>query len=167
MNTKRSSLFGIPLIAIEGELETASVWRLAPLMLDCLAPRGDRLIIDLSRCPYRDSGGIGLFLRLLFEVIDGCWVAIVGANRALTRVFDLTGLASHRNFYACASARELREVLGEGGGGWRDGFGQGSPLDETPGGSQLLNQPATSKSATFVSRRLSTAAWPRPAWCSR
>jgi len=110
-DTRRSSFAGLPLITIQGDLETASVWRLAPLMLDCLAPRGDRLIFDLSDCPYRRSDGIGLFLRILFEAVDGCWIAMVGANGALSRVFELTGLARHRNFVSLSGLEELSRVL--------------------------------------------------------
>lgn len=111
MNTRRSSFAGIPLIAVQGDLETAAVWRLAPLMLECLAPRGDRLIFDLSDCPYQRSDGIGLFLRILLEAVDGCWIAMVGANGPLSRVFELTGLARHRNFVSLSGLEELSRTL--------------------------------------------------------
>ena len=111
MNAKKSSLCGIPLITIHGDIDHASVRELAPLMLDCLALEQGRLIFDLTDCPYLDSSGIGLFLGLLFDVADTDWIGVVGANKPLSRVFHLTGLAAHRNFHLWADQSELRRAL--------------------------------------------------------
>ena len=113
MNAKKSSFCGVPLITIHGDIDHASVRELAPVMLDCLAPREGKLVFDLTDCPYLDSSGIGLFLGLLFDIADTDWIGVVGANTPLTRVFDLTGLSSNANFHLWADLKELRRALTE------------------------------------------------------
>ena len=113
MNAKKSSFHGVPLITIHGDIDHASVRELAPVMLDCLAPREGKLVFDLTDCPYLDSSGIGLFLGLLFDIADTDWIGVVGANTPLTRVFDLTGLSSNANFHLWADLKELRRALTE------------------------------------------------------
>ena len=115
MNAKKSSLCGVPLITIHGEIDHASVRGLAPLMLECLAPREGRLVFDLTDCPYLDSSGIGLFLGLLFDVAETGWIGVVGANKPLSRVFHLTGLSTHGNFHTWPDLDGLRLVLEERG----------------------------------------------------
>ena len=111
MNAKKSSFRGVPLIAIHGDIDHASVRGLAPLMLDCLAPREGRLVFDLTQCPYLDSSGIGLFLGLLFDVAETGWIGVVGANKPLSRVFDLTRLSTRGNFHTWADLDGLRLTL--------------------------------------------------------
>jgi anti-anti-sigma factor len=113
MEAQRSSFCGVPLIAIYGDIDHDSVRGLTPLMLEGLALPGARLVFDLSGCPYLDSSGIGLFLGLLFEVAETGWLGVVGANEALSRVFELTGLSSRRNFHTWTDLEELRLFLEE------------------------------------------------------
>jgi anti-sigma B factor antagonist len=111
MNAKKSSFYGVPLITIHGDIDHASVRGLAPLMLDCLAPQEGRIVFDLADCPYLDSSGIGLFLGLLFDTAETVRIAVVGANAALSRVFQLTGLSSQGNFRLWTDRSELRRAL--------------------------------------------------------
>ena len=113
MKAERSLFCGITLITIDGDIDHDSVRGLTPLMLDGLAAREGRLIFDLSNCPYLDSSGIGLFLGLLFDVADTGWIGVVGTNKSLSRVFDLTGLSSKENFHAWVDLDEVRHVLGD------------------------------------------------------
>ena len=113
MNAKKSSFCEVPLITIHGDIDHASVWALAPLMLDCLAPHRERLLFDLTDCPYLDSSGIGFFLGLLFDVAETDWIGVVGANESLSRIFDLTGLSAIGNFHSWTGLEDLRRVLEE------------------------------------------------------
>jgi anti-sigma B factor antagonist len=108
-----SSFRGVPLVTIHGDIDHASVRGLTPRMLEGLALPGERLVFELTDCPYLDSSGIGLFLGLLFEVAETGWLGAVGANEALSRVFNLTGLSSRSNFRTWADLEELRVFLEE------------------------------------------------------
>jgi anti-anti-sigma factor len=113
MDAERSSFCDVPLITIHGDIDHDTVRGLTPLMLEGLALPGARLVFDLTDCPYLDSSGIGLFLGLLFEVAETGWLGVVGANEPLTRVFDLTGLSSRRNFHTWTDLEALRLLLND------------------------------------------------------
>jgi anti-anti-sigma factor len=135
MNAQKAWFCGIPLITIHGDIDHASVRGLTPLMLEGLTPPGARLVFDLSDCPYLDSSGIGLFLGLLFEVAETGWLGVVGANEPLSRVFDLTGLSSRRNFHTWADLERLRVALEEGAAESRSSW---EPRDTRPAGRRAL-----------------------------
>ena len=101
------------MVTIHGDIDHDSVRRLTPLARETLESCQYRVVFDLSDCPYLDSSGIGLFLGLLFDVAKTEWIGVVGANEALCRVFDLTGLSSQDRFHSWTDLDELRRFLEE------------------------------------------------------
>jgi anti-anti-sigma factor len=52
------------------------------------------LVIDLTECPFIDSGGLNVLLQAIRRLDETTWLGLVGANADLRRVFEIIGLAS-------------------------------------------------------------------------
>ncbi len=93
MNVIESTIDGIPLIVVEGELDQTSK-RMAhdavhAALRDPSSPRS--LLIDLTDCTFLDSGGLGVLLSALAQLPSGGWLGIIGASTGTNKVLTYTG----------------------------------------------------------------------------
>jgi anti-anti-sigma factor len=80
---------GTPHVALEGELDIASIARLRRLLV---AARGDgrRMVLDLRRLRFVDLPGV----RLLAELAVTCDLEVAGANGQVARLLELLRVRS-------------------------------------------------------------------------
>jgi anti-sigma B factor antagonist len=91
---------GMLLFGVHGELEAASADRLAEAVFAALdgdaAPRGSpRVVLDLGRCAFIDSMGLGVLLRIARRLrgSDGSSsLAVVEGQAQVKRIFEITKL---------------------------------------------------------------------------
>jgi anti-anti-sigma regulatory factor len=84
-----ASFCGVSLLTVVGEVDHGLAEQLAAAADRSLGTGGARLLVDLERCAYRDSGSLGVLLRLL----------------------ELTGLTSARSLRVFGSLDEARSAL--------------------------------------------------------
>lgn len=81
---------GVPVIAVEGELDMNTAGQLEQELKGPLSEPGSALLIDLSRCEFLDSTGIALIVRA-WQQLPGRF-ALCGVGDQVERVLDITGL---------------------------------------------------------------------------
>ncbi len=82
-------------IAVDGELDVATAPRLRQEAIGVLGASPSQLALDLSRCPFIDSTGLGVIVGILKRIrgLEGDLV-IVGAPSQVAKVFDITRVSS-------------------------------------------------------------------------
>jgi anti-sigma B factor antagonist len=83
---------GVRVVAVEGEVDLASAPVLKSALLELVADEPRRLVLDLSQVGYMDSTGLGVLVGIQRRLTDDAVIAVAGARRAVTAVFELTGL---------------------------------------------------------------------------
>ena len=82
---------GVATVFVVGEIDVAVVHDLAGAIDDALGKGLPTLVIDLSSVTFCDSSGLGQFLHAAQECATrGVKFRIVGANREVRKVFELT-----------------------------------------------------------------------------
>ena len=93
MKLTESSIEGVPLIVVEGDLDQASKRGAHRAVDDAL--RGPystgSLFIDLTNCAFVDSGGLGVLLSAVEQLPAEGWLGIIGATAGTNRVLTYTG----------------------------------------------------------------------------
>jgi len=82
-------------LALRGELDVATVPRLAEPLREALAAGKTAVVIDLCELTFLDSTGLMVLLNGLRRVVrQGGNLAIVCTNPTVLRLFDITGTAT-------------------------------------------------------------------------
>jgi anti-sigma B factor antagonist len=82
-------------LALRGELDVATVPRLADPLRDAIAAGKTGLVVDLGELTFLDSTGLMVLLNGLRRVgREGGNLVIVCTNPTVLRLFDITGTAS-------------------------------------------------------------------------
>jgi anti-anti-sigma factor len=81
-------------VVVEGELDLSSVARVRDHLHDALAIRPERLVVDLTDCPFVDASA----LTMLLDVHRRAWrsggvLTLRGCSPRVLRLLSLTGLA--------------------------------------------------------------------------
>src|SRR4051812_12204369 len=83
-------------VVVTGEIDLASSTKLnreLDAALDCV-PAPVRLRIDLGAVDYMDTTGVAILLKARRRALEqGCRFTVISASPALTRLFEITGLA--------------------------------------------------------------------------
>ena len=104
MEIIRKSLASTPLLEIEGDIDHASTDTFDRAVRECL-DGGQRLLLDLTRCGYIDSGGLAVLIYLTRRLTPCGWLGMVVTSKNILRLFELVGLDAYPGF------RSLREYL--------------------------------------------------------
>ena len=111
MEISQVSLSGIPLLRVAGDIDHSASPVFYEAVQTSLALDGGRLLLDLSACPYLDSGGLGVILTALREVRGRGWLGVVGPNRNVQRLFELVGLLAEESFVVFADQEEVAKLM--------------------------------------------------------
>jgi anti-sigma B factor antagonist len=106
----KKSLAGVPLLEIEGDIDHANADLFDRAVQDCLAG-GRRLLLDLTRCPYIDSGGLAVLLSLVKALAPSGWLGVITPNKNVRRMFQIVGLDSHPGMHLFESLSEAGQSL--------------------------------------------------------
>ncbi len=93
MDVIESTVGGVPLIVIEGELDQSSkraaLDAVCEILQGAYPPRS--LLFDLTDCTFLDSGGLSVLLSAQAQLPADGWLGIVGASAGTNRVLTYTG----------------------------------------------------------------------------
>ena len=108
MDIVQQSLGAVPVIRVRGELDRLNAPALERILRIHLRAGNHRLLLDLSDCPYVDSGGLAAILTTAIDIQDGGLLAIVAPSLPIRRLLELVGLYEHRH---CAIFKGERDAL--------------------------------------------------------
>ncbi len=106
-------LSDVPLLKVVGVVDHLTASALEDSLHQALGNDGAYLLIDLSGCPYIDSGGLSVLLFACRKVRDKGWVGVIGPGANLLRLFQIVGLTANRGFRVFAGHEEARAALQE------------------------------------------------------
>jgi len=111
MEISEASLSGIPLLRVVGDIDHYASSVFDEAMRKTLALDGGRLLLDLSACPYIDSGGLGVILTALEEVRERGWLGVVGPNPNVHRLLEIVGLLGEPCFLVFGDEEEAAALI--------------------------------------------------------
>jgi len=79
-------------------------------MTGTFANRPERVLIDLGQVEFIDSTGLGVLVSLMKQMGPGGRIAVVGANAAVRRLFQITRLDTL--FVICDTEEQADAILG-------------------------------------------------------
>jgi anti-anti-sigma factor len=98
----------IPVLQVDGDIDMATASELAAALEWHSGSCHSSVLIDLTRCPFLDSGGLNVLLQAVRRMEGLSWLGVVGPNRNLRRVFEIIGLASDPRFRLLDDLSEIR-----------------------------------------------------------
>ena len=101
----------VPVIHIDGEVDHFTGGELERVADEALGDRGC-IVLDLSRCPYMDSGGLAVLFSLLLRVRGQGTLGLVSPTADLRRILDITGITSDTSVRIFANEEDMRRSLG-------------------------------------------------------
>ena len=107
MEIIETSLSGVPLLRVIGDIDHFTSLALDDAVQDALAQHSSHLLLDLSECFYRDSGGLGVILTTLRKLRTKGWLGVIGCRADLLRLFTISGLMAEPEFRVFASPDEV------------------------------------------------------------
>ncbi|MCL5735509.1 MAG: STAS domain-containing protein [Actinobacteria bacterium] len=111
MDVRESSISGVPLLKVTGDLDHSNADELGDKIHVFNDPR---VLVDLTDCPYLDSGGLAVFLSTVRDVRGKGWVGIVGANANVRRLFEIIGLTADPDFRVFSDTDEAGSCIDGG-----------------------------------------------------
>ena len=98
MRVLESSLSNVPVLKPTGEVDHSNAFILEESVQRALRADGGRLLLDLSDCPYLDSGGLSVILSTVREVRESGWLGVVAPTPNVLRLFEIVGLTAEPGF---------------------------------------------------------------------
>jgi anti-sigma B factor antagonist len=111
MEISQVSLCGIPLLRVAGDIDHSASPVFYEAVQTSLALDGGRLLLDLSACPYLDSGGLGVILIAHREVRGRGWLGVVGPSPNIQRLFELVGLLAEESFIVFEDEEDVAKLI--------------------------------------------------------
>lgn len=105
------SLSDVPMLRVVGDIDHFSSLALDDALQDALSLGGSHVLLDLTDCPYLDSGGLGVIFTVLRKLRSKGWLGCIGCSPDLLRLFTIAGLTPDREFRVFASLREASSAL--------------------------------------------------------
>jgi anti-anti-sigma factor len=90
---RKQSLAGVPLLEIEDDIDHSWADVFDRAIRESLQGQ-DRLVLDLTRCGYLDSGGLAVVLTTAKRLRANGWVGVIGCNRNVLRLLQIVGLTT-------------------------------------------------------------------------
>ncbi len=120
MDVIESTIGGVPVIVIDGDLDQSSKQAARDAVDEILqgAFPPQNLLFDLTDCTFLDSGGLGVLLSALAQLPAHGWLGLIGASAGPNQVLTYTGFLdtdkvrffSSRSDAAASLAREKRRL---------------------------------------------------------
>jgi stage II sporulation protein AA (anti-sigma F factor antagonist) len=92
MDIIETSLHGVPLLTVVGEIDHTIGAQLAEAARRAMGSSGSHILLDLELCSYVDSSGLDVIVGLVNQVGPSGWVGVVHSSRMVLRLFGLVGL---------------------------------------------------------------------------
>jgi anti-anti-sigma factor len=93
MKVIESTISGVPLIVIEGDLDHSSNHAARDAVSGILEGPypPQNLLFDLTDCTFVDSGGLSVLLSALGQLPAGGWLGLIGVSTGPLRLLTYTG----------------------------------------------------------------------------
>jgi len=93
MNVIESTIDGVPLIVIDGDLDQSSKQVVSDAVRGILTGPypPQNLFVDLTECAFVDSGGLSVLLTALGQLPAHGWLGLIGVSSGTNRVLTYTG----------------------------------------------------------------------------
>ena len=111
MEVLESSLCGLPLLKVTGEVDHSAAPALEDSVQRGLRVNDMRLFVDFTDCSYLDSSGLSVLLCAVREVRGKGWVGAIAPGPNLLRLFELVGLTSVADFHVFSGSEEAEAAL--------------------------------------------------------
>ena len=111
MEVIKAALSGVPVLKVMGDLDHLTAPALETAVGDVLSADGMRLLLDLTDCPYLDSGGLSVLLYAVREVRGKGWIGVIAPSHNLFRLFEITGLTVAPDFRVFSDSDQAMEAL--------------------------------------------------------
>ena len=84
---------GVRTIEITGALDLSTIARVREQLEDAMGARPERLVVDLSGCPFVDASALAMLLEAHRRMcLSGGVLTLSGASARVLRLLSLTGL---------------------------------------------------------------------------
>ena len=111
MRVLESSLSNVTVLKPTGEVDHSNASILEESVQRALRADAGRLLLDLSDCPYLDSGGLSVILSTVREVRESGWLGVIAPTPNLLRLFEIVGLTAAPDFRVFSSSAEAMVAL--------------------------------------------------------
>ncbi len=102
---------GVPLLRVDGEIDHHSARELRT-SAEAILSRGDkRLLLDLNRVAYMDSGGMSLLFDMVRTVAPSGWIGVIMPSENVHRLLEITGLVGRPAFRVFATPTEAEAAI--------------------------------------------------------
>jgi anti-sigma B factor antagonist len=105
------SLDDVPVIGLGGDLDHSAAPVFDEAVAEALGEDGRRLLLQLTDCPYIDSGGLSSLLLLLRRIRPDGWLGIIAPSPDVRRLLDLVGLTVDPSFLVFPNLDEAKAYL--------------------------------------------------------
>ncbi len=99
MKVTESTINGVPLIVVEGDLDHASkqaaLDAASGILKGPYPPKN--LLVDLTDCAFVDSGGLSVLLSVLGQLPADGWLGLIGVSTGPLRLLTYTGFLESDN----------------------------------------------------------------------
>lgn len=113
MEVVQASLSGVPLLSVVGDIDHDTSAAFDAAVKRSLALDHGQLLLDLSACPYIDSGGLSVLLFAAKQLPPGGWLGIATKNKNILRLFEIVGLGHYPGIKVFDDLAGVKEYLGE------------------------------------------------------
>jgi stage II sporulation protein AA (anti-sigma F factor antagonist) len=108
MELEKSALLDVPVLRVTGDLDHSN----SEMVGEAIRQLGtSRVLIDLTGCPYLDSGGLSIVLSTVRDVRGKGWLGVVGSSDNVIRLFEIVGLTTDPDFRIFSNMDEASAAL--------------------------------------------------------
>ena len=107
------SFGGVPVLSLVGDFDHDSVASFTEKAEEALGKDGSRLLLQLTDCPYLDSGGISCLLSSLHRVRQQGWLGVIAPSPDVVRLFEIVGLTIDPSFRVFSGLDDVHTYLQE------------------------------------------------------
>jgi anti-anti-sigma factor len=98
MRVLESSLADGPVLKPTAGVDHSNASILEESVQKALRADSGRLLLDLTDCPYLDSGGLSVLLSAVRDVREKGWLGVIAPSANLLRLFEIVGLTAAPGF---------------------------------------------------------------------
>jgi anti-anti-sigma factor len=113
MEVFQASLSGVPFVRVVGDIDHGNSAAFDAAVKSSLGLDRHRLLLDLSECPYIDSGGLSVLLLAAKDLPSDGWLGVVTNNDNVLRLLEIVGFRSYAGIRLFDDLAGAKKHLGE------------------------------------------------------